>query len=572
MLGLTRPYRHAFWAGLVLAVLLAPAAALRPLVIQNMVDHYIYQFDLAGIERMVLLLLGLLLAEAVMRYLFIYASNWLAQSVVRDLRVKVFEHVTHLRLRYFDQTPIGTTTTRTINDVETIATVFSQGALTIVADVLMVVAALTVMFVSSWQLAWICLLVTPFLLWATYSFKEGIKKAFQRVRALLSQMNAFLQEHISGMRIVQIFTAEDQELEKFKAINRDYTRANLKALFYYAVFFPLIEIFSAVALGLMLWWGAQAVLLEQVTLGALVAFPLYLNMLFRPMRFLADRFNTVQMGLIAAGRVFALLDRREQISNVGKIRVERLSGEIEFKQVSFAYDGENDVLREVSFHIQPGQTVALVGSTGSGKTTISNLLMRFYELSQGSICLDGVDIKAYELKSLRSRMAMVLQDVFLFTGTVFDNITLRNPSITREEVEQAARMIGAHAFIMRLPKGYDFEVMERGARLSVGQRQLISFVRALVFQPDILILDEATSSIDPESEAVIQYAVEKLIAKRTSIIIAHRLSTVLHADKILVMERGRLIEQGTHRELLAKKDGHYKKLYETQFAEATSRL
>lgn len=572
LLGLTRPYRHALWAGILLAILLAPAAALRPLVIQNMVDHYIYQFNLAGIERMAVLLLGLLLAEAVMRYLFIYASNWLAQSVVRDLRVKVFEHVTHLRLRYFDQTPIGTTTTRTINDVETIATVFSQGALTIVADVFMVIAALTVMFVSSWQLAWICLLVTPFLLLATYYFKEGIKKAFQRVRALLSKMNAFLQEHISGMRIVQIFTAEEQELEKFKAINQDYTRANLKALFYYAVFFPLIEIFSAIALGLMLWWGSRAVLQQQVSLGALVAFPLYLNMLFRPMRFLADRFNTVQMGLIAAGRVFTLLDRQEQIPNTGNLQAEQLQGEIEFKRVSFAYDQENYVLREISFHVLPGETVALVGSTGSGKTTISNLLMRFYDASEGHIYLDGTDIKAYELKSLRSRMAMVLQDVFLFTGSVFENITLRNPAITQEEVEQAARMIGAHEFIMRLPKGYDFQVMERGARLSVGQRQLISFVRALVFKPDILILDEATSSIDPESEAVIQYAVEKLIAKRTSIIIAHRLSTILHADKILVMEQGRLIEQGTHQELLQKKDGHYKKLYETQFAEATQKL
>ncbi len=570
LLGLTGPYRLALWVGLILAILLAPAAALRPLVIQKMVDDYIYQFDLGGIETMVVLLFILLLAETLMRYFFIYSSNWLAQSVIRDLRVKVFNHAAHLRLRFFDQTPIGTITTRTINDVETIATVFSQGALTIVADLLMVAAVLLVMFLSSWRLALISLSVLPLLLLATFYFKEGVKKAFQQVRALLSGMNAFLQEHISGMRIVQIFTAEQQELEKFKAINEKYARANLKALFYYAVFFPAIEILSALALGLMLWWGASGVLAQNITLGALVAFPLYLNMLFRPMRFLADRFNTVQMGLIAAGRVFDMLDRREFIPNTGSFRVEKLKGEVSFDRVWFAYDGEHYVLKDLSFHIKPGETVALVGSTGSGKTTISNLLNRFYEPQKGEITIDGRPLAAYELKFLRSRIAMVLQDVFLFTGTVFENISLRDPSITREQVEQAARMIGAHEFIMRLPKGYDFEVMERGARLSVGQRQLISFVRALVFEPDILILDEATSSIDPESEAVIQYAVEKLIARRTSIIIAHRLSTILHADKILVMEQGQLIEQGSHQELIAKPSGHYKTLYETQFSELTS--
>ncbi len=569
LIQLARPYRRALIGSVLLAILLAPAAALRPYFIQKLVDEYIYKFDLNGIETTIYILLGLLLGESLMRYFFIFFSNWLAQSVIRDLRVRVFDHFVHLRPAYFDKTPIGTATTRTINDVETIATVFSQGALTIVADLLMVFAVLAVMFWSSWQLALISLGVTPLLLIATYYFKEGIKHAFQRVRALLSNMNAFLQEHITGMRIVQIFTAEKQELEKFKEINQAYTNANLKALFYYAIFFPAIEIFSALALGLMLWWGARGVLGGHITLGALVAFPLYLNMLFRPMRFLADRFNTVQMGLIAAGRVFAILDTKDYIANQGKLVARKLKGELRFEHVHFSYDGENEVLRDISFHIKPGQTVALVGSTGSGKTTIAHLINRFYEIQKGRILLDDHDLREYELKSLRSRIAMVPQDVFLFTGSVFENITLRDPSITREQVEKAAKMIGAHDFILRLPKGYEFEVMERGARLSVGQRQLISFVRALVFEPDMLILDEATSSIDPESEAVIQYAVEKLIAKRTSIIIAHRLATILHADNILVLERGRLIEQGSHYQLLQKEDGHYKKLYQTQFAELT---
>ncbi len=572
LIRLARPWRKALIGSLLLAMLLAPAAALRPYFIQKLVDEYIYQFDLHGIETTIYILLGLLTGESLMRYGFTFLSNWLAQSVIRDLRVKVFDHFVHLRPSYFDKTPIGTATTRTINDVETIATVFSEGALTIVSDLLMVLAVLVVMFWSSWQLALISLGVMPLLLLATYFFKEGIKHAFRQVRSLLSKMNAFLQEHISGMRIVQIFTAEKQEFEKFNHINQAYTNANLKALFYYAIFFPAIEIFSALALGSMLWWGSRGVLGGSITLGALVAFPLYLSMLFRPMRFLADRFNTVQMGLIAAGRVFAILDTRAYISNEGKLQATKLQGALRFERVYFSYDGEHEVLHDLSFHIKPGQTVALVGSTGSGKTTIVHLINRFYEIQKGRICIDGRDIREYELKSLRSRIAMVPQDVFLFTGTVFENITLRDPSITPAQVEHAAKMIGAHEFIMRLPKGYDFEVMERGARLSVGQRQLISFVRALVFEPDILILDEATSSIDPESEAIIQYAVEKLIAKRTSIIIAHRLATILHADNILVLERGRLVEQGKHHQLLQKEDGAYKKLYQTQFAELTKNL
>ena len=560
-----KPYRAVLATATTLAVVLAPVAILRPYLVQVMVDQYIFKYDIPGLTKMALLFVGLLVLESVLRYFFIYASNWVGQAVVRDLRVKIFNHITSLRMSYFDRTPIGISTTRTISDIENINSVFSQGIITIIADFLTVFVVLGVMFLVSWKLTLVCLTTMPFLIAATYIFKEKVKASFQQVRAQIAKMNAFLQEQLSGMRIVQIFNAEQQEMEKFKKINRDYTQANIDSILYYSIFFPVVEIISAASLGLMVWWGARESLGNEVSLGALVAFPLYLNMLFRPIRMLADKFNTLQMGLVAAERVFALIHRNDHISNTGRIAPQKFKGEVAFKNVWFAYSGMDWVLKDISFDIKPGETLALVGSTGSGKTSIISILNRLYEIQNGSIEIDGTDIHDFELHAFRQRMAVVLQDVFLFSGTVLENITLRNTDISRERVIEASKMIGAHEFIEKLPGGYEYQVMERGATLSMGQRQLISFVRALVFDPDILILDEATSSIDPESEEVIQHAIEKLIAKRTSIIIAHRLTTIRHASRILVLEKGQVREFGTHDELLQIEHGRYRELYEMQF-------
>jgi len=567
VLALGLPYKGIFALASVLSLLLAPVVILRPYLIQRAVDEHIMKFDAEGLVLMIMILLGVLVLESVMRYVFIYSTSWLGQSVIRDLRVRVFKHITSLRLTYFDRTPIGTSTTRTINDIETINTVFSQGMISIIADVLTLFAVLAIMLVTSWKLTLICLVTFPLLIWGTYIFKEKVKASYQIVRNQISVMNAFLQERISGMRIVQIFNAEEKEFKNFKNINRKYTQANLNSILYYAVFFPFVEILSAASLGLLVWWGAKGVISGEVTLGVLIAFPLYLGMLFRPVRMLADKFNTLQMGLVAAERVFALLDKDFKIENKGTKKATDLNGEIAFKNVDFEYLENEPIIKDLSFKVKPGDTLAIVGSTGSGKTTIINILSRFYEINGGEILIDGRPIQEYDLESLRSRVAMVLQDVFLFSGSIMENITLRDTRVTREEVIEAAKMIGAHEFIEQLPGGYDYEVMERGATLSMGQRQLISFVRALVFDPDILILDEATSSIDPETESVIQYAIERLITKRTSIIIAHRLSTIRHADNILVLDKGELQEFGSHEELLQLEDGHYRELHDMQFAQ-----
>jgi len=566
VLRLAIPYKRFVLLTATLAVVMAPLGIVKPYLIQVMVDEHVFKGDIPGLTKLALIVTLLLFLEATMRYVFNYTSSWLGQSVIRDLRVRVFNHLTSLRLRYFDTTPIGTSTTRTINDIETINTVFSEGIITIVADLLTLIVVLGIMFYTSWELTLVCMTILPVLVVASYIFKEKVKASFQIVRTQISKMNAFLQERITGMRIVQIFNAEKQELDKFRAINREYTQANLDAILYYAIFFPVVDIIAAASLGLMVWWGARNALAEGgITLGVLVAFPIYINMLFRPIRMLADKFNTLQMGLVAAERVFSLLEKTDKIEDSGHLAPAKLRGEVAFDHVFFAYNDKDYVLRDVNFRINPGDTLAIVGSTGSGKSTIINLLNRFYDIQEGHILVDGVDIREYQLQALRRRIAIVLQDVFLFSGSVFENITLRDPAITREQVESAARMIGAHDFIAKLPGGYDYQVMERGATLSMGQRQLISFVRALIFDPDILILDEATSSIDPESESIIQYATEKLIARRTSIIIAHRLSTVRNARNILVLEKGEVIEFGPHEELLKIPNGRYRDLYEMQF-------
>ena len=564
------PYKSLLLSTTLMAILLAPLATIRPWLVQKMVDEHIVYSDVEGLLKLAIIFVVVLFLHAFLTYLFTYLSGVLGQAVVRDLRIKIFNHINRFNLSYFDKTPIGTSTTRTINDVETINTVFSQGVITIVADILTLIVVLAIMFITSWELTLIALTTSPFLVIASYIFKEKVKTSFQSVRTEISRMNAFLQEQISGMRLVQIFHIEKSSMRRFKTINREYTKANLDSVLYYAVFYPVVEIISAASLGLMVWWGAKGVIGESVSMGALIAFPIYLNMLFNPIRILADKFNTLQMGLVASDRVFALLDNHAEQEVTGHLKPEKLRGEVIFNKVNFAYQGEDWVLKNVDFHIEPGETLAIVGATGSGKTSIISLINRFYTHQSGLISIDGTDIRDFDLQALRHKMALVLQDVFLFSGSVFENITLRDKSISREKVLSAAKMIGAHEFIEKLPGGYDYQVMERGATLSMGQRQLISFVRALVFEPDILILDEATSSIDPASESVIQKAIETLIAQRTSIIIAHRLSTIMHAHKILVMQRGEVMESGSPEDLLKNEEGLFRKLHDMQFIQIES--
>jgi len=566
ILALATPYKMLFAITLLLAIILAPIGTVRPWLISIMVDDYIFVNDLKGLLKIAYIYMGFVIANVLMRYGFIYCAALLGQSIIKDLRVRVFKHVNRLKLTYFDQTPIGYITTRTINDVEAINNVFSQGVITMIADALAIIAVLAIMFYTSWQLTVICLVTLPFLIFAVYLFKENVRKAYQKVRTKVSDMNSFLQERITGMRVVQIFNAEKQEMAKFKKINRDYTQANIDSVFYYAVFFPVVELISAVTLGMLVWFGTKGIWDQNITIGAFIAFPMFLNMLFRPVRMMADKFNTLQMGLVAAGRIFNILDNDSFIEDKGTIVATQLKGDLNFEDVSFAYDDKNYVLNDLNFKLEAGKTLAIVGSTGSGKTTIINLLNRFYEIQKGKIKIDGTDIKDYQLQALRDRIAIVLQDVFLFDGSVLENIRLRDQTISEKEVMDAAKLIGADTYLSSLPKGYNFHVTERGSNLSMGQKQLISFVRALVFNPDILILDEATSSIDTETEAIIQYAIERLIVKRTSIIIAHRLSTIQHADLIMVLEKGQLVELGHHNELILRENGKYKQLYDMQLA------
>ena len=565
VIRLAMPYPRLLSAAIGLVFVLAPVAILRPYLIQYTVDHAILVPDEGLLKRMILGIIGILLLEGLLNYLFTQITNRLGQNVIYDLRVRVFAHILRLRLRYFDTTPIGTSVTRTISDVETINAVFSEGIITITADLFTIVAVLAVMGYTNWQLTLVSLLTLPFLVWATWWFKEGVKGASQIVRTQVANMNAFLQERISGMRIVQLFNAETTELAAFRQINAEYRRANIDTVFHYALFFPIVEILSAASIGLMVWYGAGRVIDGTASLGALIAFPLYLAMLFRPVRMLADKFNTLQMGLIAADRVFQLLeDNALTESDNGTKTLPNLQGNLRFEQVNFEYTPDTPILKNVSFEVANGKTLAIVGATGSGKTTLINILNRFYPLKSGNIYLNDTNIADLTLHNLRSGIGMVLQDVFLFAGSVLENITLRNADITLDQVQAAAQLIGADRFIDRLPNGYDYQVQERGAMLSAGQRHLISFVRALVYQPDILVLDEATANIDPETEAVIQYAISRLIAQRTAIVIAHRLSTIRHAHRILVLDQGEVKEFGTHEELIAIENGFYKRLYQTQ--------
>jgi len=562
------PYKKLFGFCLMLALILAPVNNIRPYLVKVMVDDHILQKDIEGMKLIALIYIITVLINAPMRYAFIYFTSVLGQNVIRDMRNKTFNHINSLRLRYFDQTPVGKSTTRVINDIEAINTVFTQGTMNIVADLLGLFAIIGIMFYTSWRLAVICLCVMPFLIIATYIFKEKVKVAFQKVRTQLTKMNTFLQERISGMRELQILSAEKQEQKVYKEINKAYPQANIDGILYYAIFFPVVELISAVALAFLIWWGSGSFLEGKVSFGSLVAFPMFLSMMFRPVRLLADKFNTLQMGLVASNRVFQVLDLKSKIRDEGKLIPENIDGKIKFDNVSFAYDETNFVLNDISFELEAGKTMAIVGSTGSGKSSIINVLFRFYEIQSGNITLDETDIRKFMLSAYRSNFALVLQDVFLFTGSVLDNITLLNPEISEEQVIAQAKIIGAHDFIKDLPNGYHFSISERGNNLSAGLKQLISFVRALVIDPKILILDEATSSIDSETEAIMQHAIEKLIDKRTSIIIAHRLSTIRHADKILVLDKGKIVENDNHENLLQIEDGYYRNLHDMQYRES----
>lgn len=559
------PYKKRFWLSVALAIVLAAFTPVRPILIQLTVDKYIAGRLLEGLIWITVLQVGFLLLETALRFWFTYITAWLGQSVVKDMRVKVFNKVLHLNLSQFDKTPIGTLTTRTVDDIERINDVFADGLIPIIADLLSIICVLTYMFIADWRLTLVALIPFPFLILATYYFKNSVNKSFHRVRNAVAQLNAFVQEHLTGMAVVQAFAAEDREFEKFRTINKEHRNANIHAIFAYSIFFPIVEIILAFAIGLVVWKTShQALDLQEGQQGILMSFILCLNLIFRPLRVIADKFNVLQMGMVAGERVFKVLDNEDYTRDEGKQTPAQIRGQIRFDKVGFSYVPDKPVLKGVSFEAEPGQTIAIVGHTGSGKTTIISLLNRMYEAKEGRILLDGVDIRDYPLDRLRASIGVVLQDVFLFSGSVLDNITLRNPEITRDRVEEAARLIGMHDFIHRLPGGYDYNVMERGATLSLGQRQLLSFIRALLYNPAVLILDEATSSIDTESEQLIQEATDKLISGRTSIIIAHRLSTIRRADLILVMDKGEVREMGTHEELL-EKGGYYHKLYQLQF-------
>ena len=558
------PYRFTFFSTASFAILLAFLSPTRPLLIQYAFDNYILTPNLPQLLNITLLLVVLLIVESIVQYFYIYWANWLGQRVVRDLRMQVYKHIVNFKQQYFDNTPIGTLVTRVVSDIETIADIFSQGLLIIIGDILKLLVILIVMFVTDWKLTLFSLASIPVLLIATYWFKRSIKSAFQDVRTQVSALNTFVQERIVGMRIVQLYNREKIEYENFQNINELHKKAHVRSIWYYSIFFPIVEILSAISIGLLIWWGGvQAASGNEVSLGELVAFILYIHMLFRPIRQLADRFNILQMGMVASERVFNVLDTDEVIENQGTLVVPSIEGAIKFENVWFAYNDQDWVLKDVSFSVEPGQTLALVGATGSGKSSIVNLLSRNYNHNKGKITIDGINYLDYELSALRSQMSAVLQDVFLFSDSIYNNITLHQ-DIPLERVRTLAQKIGVDRFIENLPDSYYYNVQERGGMLSVGQRQLLSFLRAYVSDPRILILDEATSNIDSETERLIQNAIVELTHGRTSIVIAHRLATIQKADKILLIDKGTILESGTHQELL-EKEGQYKTLFDLQF-------
>lgn len=569
LLTYVRPYRRIFYFLVFLTIAAAALGTLRPFLIQRMVDVSIEQGDMVGVNRMFAWLIALLVVHTAVTYLQTYFGGWLGQYIVRDIRVDLYRHILDLRLKFFDRTPIGVLVTRNISDVETLSDVFSEGLAAMIGDILQLVFIMGFMFYIDWRLTLVSLSVIPPLVFSTYVFKEKVKTSFQDVRTAVANLNSFVQEHLTGMSVVQIFNNEEREFRKFEKINQEHTRANIRSVLYYSVYFPVAEVLAAVGVGLLVWYAAQGQIEGTISKGALIAFIMYNALFFRPIRQIADRFNTLQLGLVSTERLLKLLDSKELIADNGSYVPANLRGDVTFDHVWFAYNDEEYVLRDISFDIQAGQTVAFVGATGAGKTSIINLLSRFYEINQGTIRIDGRDLREYDLKELRRHIGVVLQDVFLFAGSIADNITLGSQDITEAQIWEAAELVGARRFIERLPGGLQYQVMERGATLSVGQRQLISFVRAMVYQPRIIILDEATSSVDSETEELIQAAIEKLMQGRTSLVIAHRLSTIQKADRIIVLDRGEIKESATHDELL-RLGGFYAQLYQMQYKDVLS--
>ena len=564
VLAFAKPYRLQFTIAAISAVLLSVLGPMRPMLINYAIDNYILVPNKEKLLNITTLLLGLLFVEAFIQFFYIYLSTWIGQHVIQDLRAKIFKHILSLKMKYFDNTPIGTLVTRAVSDIETIADIFSQGLLVIIAELLKLVVVVIMMFYTDWRLAIIALLTIPILLVATSWFKRNIKASFQDVREQVSQLNTFVQEHIVGMNVVQIFNREQAEYKKFKTINKSHRDAHLRSIFYYAVFFPIVEVLSAMSIGLIVWYGGQGILSgKDITVGELIAFILFIHMMFRPIRQLADRFNILQMGIVGSERVFKVLDTDAKIADSGENTLENMEGAISFKDVDFSYKQDEWVLKGLTFEIQAGKMLALVGRTGAGKTSIISVLNRFYETQKGTIAIDGVNIDTVQLANLRENIALVQQEVFLFSDSILNNITLFDIDITRVEIIEAAKEIGVHNFIETLPNTYDYVVGERGVTLSAGQRQLIAFLRVYVRNPKILILDEATSSIDTATEELLQNALEKLSKDRTTIVIAHRLSTIVKADKILHLKNGSVLEEGTHKHLL-QSGGAYAEMYNLQ--------
>ena len=568
ILKYTQPYKRRFNGVIIFGISLSIFAALRPYLLKQTVDGYIQTQDANGLLFYISLMGIVLLAEVFSQFYFVYWANWLGQDIVKDIRIKLFEHMLSFRMKYFDNAPVGQLVTRSVSDIEAIARIFSQGLFMIISDLMKMAVVLIFMFYMNWRLTWIVVIVMPFLVIITRVFQRKMQVAFEEVRTQISNMNTFIQERVTGMKIVQLFTREDIEAQKFSEINDKHRKAWVKTILYNSIFFPIADIISSLTLGFVVLYGGLNILNgdQFTTFGDLFSYTMFIAMLFNPLRQIADKFNEMQMGMIAANRVFDIIDTKDQIQDNGIIEAPIFAGKIEFRDVHFSYIEDEEVIKGINLEVNPGETIAIVGSTGAGKSTIINLLNRFYEIQKGSICIDGHNVHEYSLTSIRKQIAVVLQDVFLFADTILNNITLNNPTITREDVIASAKKIGVHDFIMTLPNGYDYNVKERGIMLSSGQRQLIAFLRAYVSNPSILILDEATSSIDSYSEELIQNATEAVTKGRTSIVIAHRLATIINADKIVVMDKGLIVEQGTHFELLNIESGYYKNLYDSQFS------
>lgn len=564
----TKPYKSRYYWVIVFAVLLSVFAALRPYLLKQTVDGYIETKDAVGLLYYILLMGSVLIMEVISQFYFVYLANYLGQDIIRDIRIKLFSHFMSFKMKYFDNEPVGKLVTRSVFDIESISKIFSQGLFMIISDLLKMIVVLMFMFYMNWKLTLIVMCAMPVLVIATRVFQKKMKFAFEEVRTQVSNLNTFVQERVTGMKIVQLFSREDIEYEKFKVINDKHKKAWIKNVWYNSIFFPIADIVSSVSLGLVVWYGGMNIIAENgsTTFGDLFSYTMFIGMLYNPLRQIADKFNEMQMGMIAANRVFEVLDIKDHIQDKGKAIAHNFHGNIEFRKVHFSYTDKEEVLKGINLEVKQGETIAIVGATGAGKSTIINLLNRFYEINSGEILIDSTNIKDFTLDSLRNQIAVVLQDVFLFADTIHNNITLENPNISREQVVKAAKEIGVHDFIMTLPNGYDYNVKERGVMLSSGQRQLIAFLRAFVSNPSILILDEATSSIDSYSEDLIQRATETITKGRTSIVIAHRLATIINADKIIVMEKGNVVEQGTHYQLINKEEGFYKNLYYSQFA------